>query len=134
MNLRRPEVRTPPETIIALIDVVFFLLAFFMLIGRLDATAPFSVVPPVGTTGADLPAGGATISVSADGELALDGIPLARAEIMDRLVAPDPANAARQVRINAHHAVELRQVLPLISALEEKGVDDIVIVVSPQQP
>ncbi|KIC06494.1 biopolymer transporter ExbD, partial [Leisingera sp. ANG-M1] len=44
------------ETIIALIDVVFFLLVFFMLIGRMDATAPFDVRPATAVTGRDMPA------------------------------------------------------------------------------
>ena len=41
MKLARPTRAQHSETIIALIDVVFFLLVFFMLIGRMDATAPF---------------------------------------------------------------------------------------------
>ena len=44
MKLSRPKRDQQSETIIALIDVVFFLLVFFMLIGRMDATAPFDVV------------------------------------------------------------------------------------------
>ena len=68
-RLRRPVRQTPPETLIALVDVVFFLLVFFMLIGRLDATAPFRVTPPVSELGTDLPGGGATVSVAADGTL-----------------------------------------------------------------
>ena len=47
MRLTRTPRRTPPESIIPLIDVVFFLLVFFMLIGRMDATAPFDVTPAV---------------------------------------------------------------------------------------
>ena len=73
MKLRRPNRPAERETVVALIDVTFFLLIFFMLVGRLDATAPFAVKPPVGTTGTDLPAGGVTLSLSPTGELALDG-------------------------------------------------------------
>ena len=46
MKLARPARAAHSETIVALIDVVFFLLVFFMLIGRMDATAPFDVLPP----------------------------------------------------------------------------------------
>ena len=72
MKLSRTPRRTPPETIIALIDVVFFLLIFFMLVGRMDATAPFDVLPPVAQTGVDMPGGGVTVSVASDGALALE--------------------------------------------------------------
>ena len=87
MRLNRPVRRTPPETIIALIDVVFFLLVFFMLIGRMDATSPFEVLPATAQTGSDMPAGGATLSIGADGALALDGSEMDRARLLERLAA-----------------------------------------------
>jgi len=64
---RRPLPQVEP--MIPLINVAFLLMAFFMLIGRMDATAPFTVMPPRSDLGASLPQGGATISVSASGEL-----------------------------------------------------------------
>ena len=79
MRLARPAGRTPPGTIIPRIDVVFFLLVFFMRIGRMDATAPFEVTPAVAVTGTDMPGGGVTLSISAEGALALDGQEVTRA-------------------------------------------------------
>lgn len=131
MRLSRPARRQHPETIIALIDVVFFLLVFFMLIGRMDATAPFAVVPPESDLGATLPQGGATVSISAAGELALDGAPADRAEIVDALVERVAAGAPGFVRINAHADAPLGQLLPLVGALEAKGVPRIALVVTP---
>ncbi|MDP5217227.1 biopolymer transporter ExbD [Ruegeria sp. 2205SS24-7] len=131
MRIARPPPRTQPETIIALIDVVFFLLVFFMLIGRMDATAPFDVTPPTGTTGSDMPAGGVTLSVSAVGELALDGVTvdfmLAEQQVAARL-ADQPDSL---IRINAHRDAELRRVLPLIARFEAMGANEVVLVVTP---
>lgn len=79
MKLTRHARDQQSETIIALIDVVFFLLVFFMLIGRMDATAPFNVTPPVAQSGRDMPAGGATVAVSESGVLALDGTEMTKA-------------------------------------------------------
>ncbi|MCL6284965.1 biopolymer transporter ExbD [Ruegeria sp. 2012CJ41-6] len=131
MRIARPAPRTPPETIIALIDVVFFLLVFFMLIGRMDATAPFDVTPPTGTTGSDMPAGGVTLSLSAEGALALDGVIVemsaAEAAVAERLEKqPDIL-----IRINAHRNTELRRVLPLIARFEAMGAREVVLVVTP---
>lgn len=131
MKLTRRAEPRHNETIIALIDVVFFLLVFFMLIGRMDATAPFDVAPPVAATGADMPAGGMTLSVSALGALALDGTEIAGpdldAAIAQRLQgAPDV-----RLRVNAHRDAELRHVLPLIAKAEAAGVRDVVLVVTP---
>ncbi|MGJ8557478.1 MAG: ExbD/TolR family protein [Sulfitobacter geojensis] len=129
MRLTRPPVRQAPETIIALIDVVFFLLVFFMLIGRMDASAPFEVSPPIATTGSDMPAGGITLSVSAAGDMAVDGTPTtAPLDILLDQIAQAPETL---VRINAHHAAELRHILPLIAALEAAGAQDVALVVTP---
>lgn len=132
MKLSRPAKRQPPETIVALIDVVFFMLVFFMLIGRMDATAPFDVSPPTAQTGADMPSGGTTISLSALGELAIDG-----ALVADDALNEVMANRLRDtsetlVRINAHRETELRHVLPLISRIEALGAEEVVLVVTPE--
>lgn len=132
MKLNRPA-RTPhSETIIALIDVVFFLLVFFMLIGRMDATAPFDVRPATAVTGRDMPSGGVTLAISAQGALALDGEVIARGALspaLSALLAEDPA---RRLRINAHRAAELRTVLPLVAGAEALGFQDVVLVVTPE--
>jgi biopolymer transport protein ExbD len=134
MKLRRRAKPQEHEAIVALIDVVFFLLVFFMIVGRMDATAPFEVLPPVAVTGSDLPGGGFTLAVAADGRLALDGAILdqdaAVAEAVERLAA-DPALA---VRINAAAAAPLRFVLPVVSALEAAGARDVAIIVTPNLP
>ncbi len=134
MRLARPARRTPPETIIPLIDVVFFLLVFFMLIGRMDATAPFDVTPAVAITGSDMPGGGVTLAISETGALALDGAAMDRAKaetMLARIVANDPATL---IRVNAHHAAELSAVLPLVATVEALGAQDVVLVVTPETP
>lgn len=131
MKLARPSRSPHSETIIALIDVVFFLLVFFMLIGRMDATAPFDVAPPVAQSGTDMPAGGATLSVAADGALALDGVALERGALDARLTTLLASDSTMRLRINAHRDAELRNVLPLVSAAEALGVRDVVLVVTP---
>ena len=132
MKLRRPPPKAERESVVALIDVTFFLLIFFMMVGRLDATAPFTVLPPNGQTGKDLPGGGMTLSVSPDGALALDGAPLTAEAlptvIKQRLtVTPDAL-----VRINSDRSTPLRIILGLVNRLEDAGARDVAIIVSPE--
>ena len=134
MRLARAPRRPPVETIVALIDVVFFLLVFFMLIGRMDATAPFEVLPPEARSGADLPGGGSTLAVAADGRLALDGEALDHGEAVARLTAVVERDPGRFVRVNAHRDAPLRHVLPLVAALERAGAKEVVLVVTPAPP
>lgn len=134
MRLNRPETRTPPETILPLIDVVFFLLVFFMLIGRLDATAPFTVEPPRAVTGTDLPGGGVTIAVGRAGALALDGTAMDLPALLARLAERRDADTGLRVRLNADGAAEVRHVLPLAARLSDLGYADVVLVVTPGPP
>lgn len=134
MKLARPPRRTPPESIIALIDVVFFLLVFFMLIGRMDATAPFEVTPATAATGTDMPGGGVTIAVADDGAVALDGLAMPATDIAPRIAELITATPATLIRVNAHRDAELSAVLPLIAQIEAAGARDIVLVVTPVIP
>lgn len=134
MRLHRPPARAPVETIVAMIDVVFFLLVFFMLIGRMDASAPFEVLPPIGLSGTDLPAGGVIIAVAQDGRQALDGIETSADDIVAALTARSAEDPALPVRVNAHHAAPLGLVLPLLARLEAAGLRDIGLVVTPNPP
>ena len=134
MRLRRTPRRVAPETILPLIDVVFFLLVFSMLVGRMDATAPFEIAPPIAMVGTDLPGGGAMIMLSADGALALDGLATdadaLRAELQPRLAA----EPGLSLRINADSTAALRHLLPLVAELEALGGREIVLVVTPAAP
>ncbi|MBC7738391.1 MAG: biopolymer transporter ExbD [Candidatus Saccharibacteria bacterium] len=134
MKLRRPARPAERETVVALIDVTFFLLIFFMLVGRLDATAPFVLTPPVGTTGKDLPAGGITLSVAADGALALDGTPLTHDALARLLTERLARNPMTLIRINADKASELRHILSLITEFEDLGAKDVALIVTPDAP
>lgn len=131
MKLSRPDRRTPPETIVALIDVVFFLLVFFMLVGRMDASAPFDVLPPIARQGADMPGGGITISVSAEGALALDGAEQPRADLLADVARQIAAAPDTLVRLNADRAAPLRHVLPLAADIEGLGAREVVLVLTP---
>ncbi len=130
-RLKRPVTKRPPETIVALVDVVFFLLVFALLIGRMDATAPFDVTPPQALRGADLPAGGLTVSVSAEGALALDGRAMGRDAFLSATEATLLAEQATRIRINADGGTALRHVLPLVEDLKDRGATDIVLIVTP---
>ncbi|MEM1266888.1 MAG: biopolymer transporter ExbD [Pseudomonadota bacterium] len=131
MKLSRPRPRAMPETILPLIDVVFFLLVFSLLVGRMDATAPFELTPPVSDAGTDLPGGGVMVMVSSDGALALDGTAISPVALSLALEEALDASPDLSVRINADGEGALRHLLTLIGRLEEVGAREILLVVTP---
>lgn len=134
MKLSRPPRRQTPETIIALIDVVFFLLVFFMLIGRMDATSPFEVLPATALTGSDMPAGGATVSIGANGDLALDSFATDQTGIIEGLTEQLADNPDLLIRVNAHKDAVMSDLLPLVGQIEALGAKDVMLVVTPESP
>ena len=132
MKLTKPKRRAMPETIVALIDVVFFLLIFFMLIGRMDASSPFEVTPALSVTGSDMPGGGVTLSISKTGEFALDGKQIQKNKIEDKLKKLVDKDPDLLLRVNAHKNTALRYVIPIIARIEKLGLKDIIIVVTPE--
>ncbi len=129
--IRRPTRRQHPETIVALVDVVFFLLVFALLIGRMDATAPFRIDPPHAASGADMPGGGMTLTVSADAEFALDGQPVVTDGLLEGIATRLAREPETRVRVNSDGALELRNILPLVDEITRLGARDVVLVVTP---
>ncbi|QDY71242.1 ExbD/TolR family protein [Qingshengfaniella alkalisoli] len=131
MKLRAQTRRPHHETIIALIDVVFFLLVFFMLIGRMEATAPFDVVPPIAQTGSDLPAGGLAISVDNDGALALGDTLVEHDALLAHVAEAITHQPDKLIRVTANGSTRLQQVLPLVAEIEALGAKEVALVVTP---
>ena len=131
MRLRRPNPRRPTDTIVSLVDVVFFLLVFALLTGRMDATAAFSVAPPVSVTGAELPGHGATVSISRDGQWALDSVSLTHDEVLLRLVTRLGETPALLIRIHADARTPLHRVLRFIEDLRRTGAQNVVLIATP---
>lgn len=133
MRLRRQAVRRQYENIVPLINIVFLLMVFFMLMGRMDATSPFELSPPISANGDSLPAGGVTVSLAVDGRLAFDGVERSRVEIVERLRSmATRGDEPLFVRINAHAVAPVRHLLHLITALEGLAGANVVLVVTPK--
>lgn len=69
MRLNVPHRRSPPESVVPMINVVFLLLVFFLMTAQIAPPEPFAVSPPVAADGE--PAEGAfTLYLGSDGALA----------------------------------------------------------------
>lgn len=131
MRFEAPRPRNDEERILPLINVVFLLLIFFMLAGRIAATDPFEITPPSSTS--EAPAGPKDILVvmGADGRLALDGETLRRgalqASVAERLAEHDPV----RVRFKADSGAEAADVVAVMEILREAGVERLKLLTVP---
>lgn len=129
MNFRRPQRKADhEERILPLINVVFLLLIFFMLAGRLTTAAPFQVTPPASAEAeapqpAADPSDQATVLLAADGRLALDGAEINAERLKAALGERLAKNAALPVRLKADGQTEATQVVALMEVLRDAGVE-----------
>lgn len=119
------------ERILPLINVVFLLLIFFMLAGRLAASDLFRVDPPESAAADEASTADAQrepevlILLAADGRLALDGAPVER-QALTSAVAARLAEAPRaRVVLKADGAAEAGAVVDLMESLRDAGVSDL---------
>lgn len=136
MRLRRTSRRPEAEINIApLIDVVFLLIIFSMVVSQFTKVQSEEIELPEASQGdaADLaPAPRLIVNVSADGNVVVDGRPVAPAEL-DTLLAglgPDP-----EVVIRGDRATAWRTVRRIMQACAARGISKVkVAVTEPEGP
>lgn len=114
------------DGVLPLINVVFLLLIFFMVAGRLAVGDPFRI-EPLRAAGEGAPPGGEPLLlVAADGRLALDG------EAVERAVLPARLAGAERLRVKTDAAADSLAVARLLAELRAAGVAEARLMVEPR--
>ncbi|MCC6303843.1 MAG: biopolymer transporter ExbD [Rhodobacteraceae bacterium] len=119
-----PATRTRDDGIVPMINVVFLLLVFFLMVATLAPPEPFAVAPPAAAGAPNgARAGGATLHVAADGRLAFEG-----AEGEAALAAA--AAAAGPLELRADRALAAAALARLLARLAGRGREEVRLVVT----
>ncbi|MDZ7621669.1 MAG: biopolymer transporter ExbD [Candidatus Competibacteraceae bacterium] len=125
MRCSVPPPRRVREPTAPLIDVVFLLLIFFMLVGVIAPPEPFPVEPPAAERASAEEGGKLTILLAADGRLAFEGmeldLPTLQARLGERLAEAEGREAG--VELKADATVDSGQVIAVLNALRAAGVE-----------
>ncbi|MEX2409064.1 MAG: biopolymer transporter ExbD, partial [Rhodovibrionaceae bacterium] len=119
------------ERILPLINVVFLLLIFFMLAGRLAATDPFQVAPPSSGSEGRVAERELLILLAPDGRLALDGEVMEREALRAAVAIRMTAESAPRVQLKADNQVAADAVLSVMELLRESGVERLTLLTVP---
>jgi biopolymer transport protein ExbD len=122
--------------IVPLIDIMFFLLATFILatlgMSAAGALAPVKL-PEAGKTQAG-PMRAATLAVSASGDLLLEGSPVGRNELVGALASRHQAEPGLRVLVQADARAPFAAVSRALEALSEAGVREVSFAAEPKGP
>ncbi len=131
------------SSLIPMINIVFLLLIFFMVVGSITAPDAFPVDPPTSQQSQLLESDALELLIDADGRIALDGERLEPDQLSDRLRdrlaeqraqpqhdARPPAQAQQDgiepvvyISLKADSAVAMSQLRPLLVQLRKLGVE-----------
>ena len=117
------------ERVLPLINVVFILLIFFLLAGRLSAMDPFRVEAPRSLGGEPIGGHDMVVHVGADGRLAFDGSVLDEAELRAAIAQRVTSGT---LRIKADGQVEARRVIAVMEILREAGIERLELLTLPE--
>lgn len=133
MRFQPPRPKSDDERILPLINVVFLLLIFFMLAGKLSATDPIEISPPHSGSEGAVEARELVIAMGADGQLAFDGTLIEddalEAAVAGRLTGAPPP----QVWLKADSGADSIQVIAVMEILREAGVERLKLLTIPAE-
>ena len=133
MILRRRERKRARIEIIPMIDVVFFLLVFFMMASlSMTVYRGLPVNLPRATSGTTPPAETADITVTRDGQAYLDRQPVTRTMLGERLRGLVGANPMVAIVITADEAVAHGRVVDVLDEVRAAGVTRMAIAIRPE--
>ena len=132
MRFQPPRPKNDDERILPLINVVFLLLIFFMLAGKLAAIDPIQVDPPRSESEGPINQRELVIVVGEDGKLALDGALIEKADLQaaaaEKLAGETPPS---QVWLKADGRAESLRVIAVMEILREAGVERLKLLTIP---
>jgi biopolymer transport protein ExbD len=122
------------DRILPLINVVFLLMIFFMLAGRISAIDPFQVEPPRSAAAGQLESKETVVLLGADGTLAFDGQVMDEATFAAAVADRVKADGAGAFRFKADGKAEATHVVAVMETLRQAGVEKLRLIALPAAP
>ena len=114
-------------TVLPMVNVVFLLLIFFMLVGRITPSDQLDVQPPVSQSSETVTGETIRILITAEGRMTLDGQPV-RASMLGRVVSgrlqQDPDVS---FHLKADAALDADRLIRVMEILRQAGVKELTL-------
>ncbi len=118
---QRPNRRNDDDRILPLINVVFLLLIFFMIAGRLSASDPFQIDPPRSASQENPKIQDIVIQIGAGNETALDGDLVNDATLTARVSSRLAQAEGTKIRLKADADTDANRVIQIMELLHAAG-------------
>lgn len=111
-------------SVVPLVNVVFLLLIFFMLVGQVSSPEPLDVQPPRSSSGSDAePGQPIRVLLTRDGQIAVERVVVPAGGLTRRVADILAAQPAASFQIKADARVDAVQVIRTMESLRDAGVE-----------
>lgn len=114
-------------TVVPMVNVVFLLLIFFMLVGRIAPNDEIEVSPPISLSGQTQRGEPVQIIVAADGRIVLDGKELDPGAFNNAIAEMLGQNPDKHYQLKADAAVEANLLIRIMEMLRQAGVRELTL-------
>ena len=116
------------EHILPLINVVFLLLIFFMIAGRLTTSDPFRIAPSKSVSNTEINQETAIIHIDENGELAFQNVKITQKELNKKIVSflQKNPNAIPRLKVNGDYSAG--KILSFMTDLRKLGIEKISLI------
>ncbi len=130
-NNRHP--RNDDDAVMPLINIVFLLLIFFMVAGKLTLSDPFEISPPSSSSGINEDPGSLTLLVGRNGETALDGTVIAEADLANALTERLQDQPGIVLRLKADGGAKAADVIQVMEIIRDAGAGELNLLTLPDR-
>ncbi len=110
------------EGVLPLINIVFLLLIFFMIVGRISAADPFPLNPPTSISETKAQDKGLMIQIAQDGALALNGQVIDDSAFQQAVAALLTETPALEIAVKADAQADADVMIKIMGILRNLGV------------
>lgn len=127
--------RSADDAMLPLINVVFLLMVFFMLVGALSPREAFDLVPPRSATLNPADGGSHSLIVAADGRLGLGREAFPREQLAARAITWRTRHPGTVLQVKAEASADTQAVLEILETLQAAGITRVeLLAAAPERP
>jgi len=129
---RRGVRSTIDDNLISFINVIFLIVIFFMIAGRLERPSVFDINPPISTSNTERQETLVQIELSIDGTLAVDGSEVKMVGLIEIITQLKSQSDQMLVEIRADANVRMQHLNNLLQKIKANGVRKVTVLSIPR--
>lgn len=114
-------------SVVPLVNVVFLLLVFFMLVGQISSPEPLDIQPPRSASGNDDAGQTVKVLLTRDGQIAVENVVVTESRLIDSVAEVLARQPAATFQLKADARVDAVRMIRVMENLRDAGVEHLTL-------